>query len=223
MRVDIDLFDTVLYLLIIHVWHPYNDIQMGVELSPLSNFDKIEKFKMAAIATWNQLELINYYLLVLHCLKIQYYCQICEILSFWLVHVFAVNYDYQHIGVDLVLFDAVFSDPSIMISRWVWSCHPLAILIKSKIPKWPTSQICTFIKNDISIIYVWMNYKFMNDKLTEHIFVFVWLGIITIIIYLYKIAILDHGMQSFHIIVYCTPVYCTLVYCMVVTSRIYPA
>ena len=44
-----------------------------------------------------------------------------------------------------------------------------------------------------------------------------------IIIYLYKIAILHHGRQSFHIIVYCTPVYCTLVYCMVVTSRIYPA
>ena len=31
-------------------------------------------------------------------------------------------------------------------------------------------------------------------------------SITTIIIYLYKIA-----MQSFHIIVYCTPVYCTLV------------
>ena len=46
---------------------------------------------------------------------------------------------------------------------------------------------------------------------------------IIIIIYLYKIAILQHGMQSFRIIVYCTPVYCTLVYCMVVTSRIYPA
>ena len=36
-----------------------------------------------------------------------------------------------------------------------------------------------------------------------------------IIIYLYKIAILHHGMQSFHIIVYCTPVYCTLVYCTI--------
>ena len=44
------------------------------------------------------------------------------------------------------------------------------------------------------------------------------LRVSTIITYLYKI-----GMQSFHIIVYCTPVYCTLVYCMVVTSRIYPA
>ena len=34
-----------------------------------------------------------------------------------------------------------------------------------------------------------------------------------IIIYLYEIVIMHHGMQSFHIIVYCTPVYCTLVYC----------
>ena len=32
-----------------------------------------------------------------------------------------------------------------------------------------------------------------------------------IIIYLYEIAIVHYGMQSFHIIVYCTPVYCTLV------------
>ena len=39
-------------LLIIHVRHPHNDIQMGVELSPLSNFDKIEKSKMAAITIW---------------------------------------------------------------------------------------------------------------------------------------------------------------------------
>ena len=36
-------------LLIIHVWHPHNDVQMDVELSPLSNFDKIEKSKMATI------------------------------------------------------------------------------------------------------------------------------------------------------------------------------
>ena len=36
-----------------------------------------------------------------------------------------------------------------------------------------------------------------------------------IIIYHYKIAILHHGMQSFNIIVYCTPVYCTLVYCTI--------
>ena len=39
------LFDTFFSLLIIHVWHPHNDIQMGVELSSLSN-------KMAAIAIW---------------------------------------------------------------------------------------------------------------------------------------------------------------------------
>ena len=38
---------------------------------------------------------------------------------------------------------------------------------------------------------------------------------INIIIYLYKIAILHHGMQSFHIIIDCTPVYCTLVYCTI--------
>ena len=51
MRVDLVLIDTVFVsLLIIHVWHPHNYIQMGVELSPLSNFDKIEKSKMAAIA-----------------------------------------------------------------------------------------------------------------------------------------------------------------------------
>ena len=38
-----------------------------------------------------------------------------------------------------------------------------------------------------------------------------------IIIYLYEIAIhvLPHGIQSFHIIVYCMLVYCTLVYCTI--------
>ena len=40
-------------------------------------------------------------------------------------------------------------------------------------------------------------------------------GILQIIIYLYKIAILHHGMQSFHIIVYCTSIYWTLVYCTI--------
>ena len=39
------------------------------------------------------------------------------------------------------------------------------------------------------------------------------MSIIFTIICLDKITILHHGMQSFHIIVYCTPVYCTLVYC----------
>ena len=39
--------------------------------------------------------------------------------------------------------------------------------------------------------------------------------ILVIIIYLYQIAILNHGMQSFHIIVYSTPVYCMLVYCTI--------
>ena len=34
-------------------------------------------------------------------------------------------------------------------------------------------------------------------------------------VYLYKVAIFHHGMQSFHIIVYCTPVYCTLFYCTI--------
>ena len=50
---------------------------------------------------------------------------------------------------------------------------------------------------------------------------------IKIIIYLYKIAILHHGMQSFRINrVYCTPVvYCTIADVMhiFVTSRISPA
>ena len=50
LRVDLVVFDTVFSLLIIHVWYPHNDIQMGVELSPLSNFDKIEQSKIAAIA-----------------------------------------------------------------------------------------------------------------------------------------------------------------------------
>ena len=36
------------YLLNIHVRCPDNDIQMGAELSPWSNFNKIEKSKMAA-------------------------------------------------------------------------------------------------------------------------------------------------------------------------------
>ena len=58
MRVDLVLFDSFFSLLIIHVWHPHNDIQMGVELSPLSNFDKIEKSKMAAIAFAHLLKII---------------------------------------------------------------------------------------------------------------------------------------------------------------------
>ena len=37
---------------------------------------------------------------------------------------------------------------------------------------------------------------------------------------LYKIAILHHGMQSFHMVVYCTPVYCTPVYCTLVYCTI---
>ena len=44
------MFDTVFSFLIINVWHPHNDIQTGVVPSPLSNFDKIEKSKMVAIA-----------------------------------------------------------------------------------------------------------------------------------------------------------------------------
>ena len=39
------LFGQFLSLLIIHVWHPHNDIQMCVELSPLSNFDKIQNVR----------------------------------------------------------------------------------------------------------------------------------------------------------------------------------
>ena len=58
MRVDLVLFDIVFSLLITHVWHPHNDIQTGVELSPLSNFDKIEKSKMAAIAIAHLLKMI---------------------------------------------------------------------------------------------------------------------------------------------------------------------
>ena len=58
MRVDLVLFDTVFFLLIIHVWHPHNDIQMGVDLSPLSNFDKIEKSKIAAIVIAHLLKML---------------------------------------------------------------------------------------------------------------------------------------------------------------------
>ena len=48
------------------------------------------------------------------------------------------------------------------------------------------------------------------------------LRITMIIIYLYKFAIIHHGMQSFRIIVNCTPAYWMLVYCTIVTPRIYP-
>ena len=58
MRVDLVLFDTVFFLLIIHVWHPHKDIQMCVELSPLSNFDQSKKSKMAAIAIAHLLKMI---------------------------------------------------------------------------------------------------------------------------------------------------------------------
>ena len=50
-------------------------------------------------------------------------------------------------------------------------------------------------------------YLILRSKPTEWIFF--------IIMYLYNIAILYHGMQSFDILVYCTPVYCTLVYCTI--------
>ena len=52
----------------------------------------------------NHLELFIYSFMVLNIFKIQYYCQICEIFTFWFI--FAVNYNYQHMG---VLFDAVLS------------------------------------------------------------------------------------------------------------------
>ena len=48
MGVDLVLFNAV-FRMNIHVRHQQNDIQIGVGLSPLSNFDKIEKFKMDAI------------------------------------------------------------------------------------------------------------------------------------------------------------------------------
>ena len=99
----------------------------------------------------NHLELLIYSFMVLDCLKIQYYCQIWEIFTYWFP--FAVNYDYQHMGVDIGLFDAVFIfwkfmfDTPIIISMWVWSWHPWVFLIKSKMA---TIAIWAFIKNDIS-------------------------------------------------------------------------
>ena len=48
----------------------------------------------------NHLELFIYSFMVLNIFKIQYYFQICEIFTFWFL--FAVNYNDQHMGVDLV-------------------------------------------------------------------------------------------------------------------------
>ena len=51
--------------------------------------------------------------------------------------------------------------------------------------------------------------KSLNNILTTSILTTIYHDLL--FLYLYKIIILHHGMQSFHIIVYCTPVYCTLV------------
>ena len=83
------------YLLNIHVRCPNYDIHMGVELSPWSNFDKIEKSKMAAITICafikndiyiKVIELENSYWCQTICFWYQgiiwncvYGCQICEI------------------------------------------------------------------------------------------------------------------------------------------------
>ena len=98
---------------------------------------------------WNHLELFIYSFMVLNIFKIQYYCQICEIFTFWFI--FAVNYNYQHMGVDLVylmqfcLLNIHVRSP-MMISRWVWSYHPWAILINREIQN---GRQYAFIKIDI--------------------------------------------------------------------------
>ena len=96
---------------------------------------------------WNCL----FTLLCVTLLQNPYGCQICEIFTFWFL--FAVNYDYQHMGVNLDLFDAVFlyscsRPPYIYLDGFYLVLSPSSNF--DKIEKMATITICAFIKNDIS-------------------------------------------------------------------------
>ena len=92
----------------------------------------------------NHLELFIYSFMVLNIFKIQYYCQICEIFTFWFL--FAVNYNYQHMGVDLVCLmqfcllnmhvRCLDDDIQTGVELSPWSNFD-----KSRNPKWPPSRI----------------------------------------------------------------------------------
>ena len=103
------------------------------------------------IIPMNHLELLIYSFMVLDCFKIQYNCQIWKIFTFWFP--FAMIINIRGYLVDIGLFDAVciywafMFDTPIMISMWVWNCHPWVFLIKSKMA---TIAIWAFIENDIS-------------------------------------------------------------------------
>ena len=71
-------------------------------------------------------------------------------------------------------------------------------------------------------VYIWSvrnhHIKYYNCVDCLYVSVCISMGLmcmdtVSIIMYLYKICILHHGMQRFHIFVYCMPVYCTPVYC----------
>ena len=92
----------------------------------------------------NHLEMFIYSFMVLNIFKIQYYCQICEIFTFWFL--FAVNYNYQHMGVDLVclmqfcLLNIHVRCPVDDIQMGV-ELSPWSNFDKSRNQKWPPSRI----------------------------------------------------------------------------------
>ena len=100
----------------------------------------------------NHLELFIYFFMLLNIFKLQYYCQICEIFKFWFL--FTVNYNYQHMGVDLVCLmqfcllnihvRCPYNDIQMGVELSPWSNFDQ--IEKSKMA---AITICAFIKNDI--------------------------------------------------------------------------
>ena len=91
----------------------------------------------------NHLELFIYSFMVLNIFKLQYYCQICEIFTFWFL--FAVNYNYQHMGVDAFIKDDIYLKViELEISYWcqticfwyqgiIWNCVYGVTLLENRI------------------------------------------------------------------------------------------
>ena len=102
----------------------------------------------------NHLELFIYSFMVLSIFKIQYSCQIYEIFTFWFL--FTVNYNYQHMGVDLVclmqfcLLNSHVRCPDNDIQMGV-ELSPLSNFYKIEKSKMAAITICAFMKNYIYI------------------------------------------------------------------------
>ena len=98
----------------------------------------------------NHLELLIYSFMVLDCFKIQYNCQL---LYFHLQLTMIIN--IRGYLVDIGLFDACciywefMFDTPIIISMWVWNCHPW-VTLEYWVSKMATITIWAFIENYIS-------------------------------------------------------------------------